>query len=239
MKTSFKIIAILALLATVTFFIWFKVLKDSKKNQPHDYHKDKITLSEFSTLVIENQESLYIKSGDSNTIELRYWGKKKTIDDQFSLHNDTLYLRCKLEEPETSLHLTGKNIKKIIVKNKSYVMINKFGSEKLDVYAEKSRIELCNQLTDEDDSTKYQLKVKFELRNKSNLSVSNADVVQFEANANNSTINLWNSKFGIVDIDLKSGSDMWEKGTVCNEAFKLKSDNKSMYSIQYNRNEKN
>lgn len=237
MKTSHKITLAITIIFGLLLIIWFVKLKNN--DLPHDYHKVKMPQPDFSTIVAEGQRNLYIQSGDSTYIEFRHWGEKQKIENDFSVRNDTLFIHCKLDDSSSSLHITGKNIRKIIAKNKSYVLINKFTSDNLKIEADKSHIELINQNNNENDSTRYELNVDFNLRNKSTLSIAKSDIPNVRITANNSNVSLKESTFGSVEIDLKSRSDYWETGkNIFNKRLKFKSDNSSNYTIRVNKHVK-
>lgn len=234
MKTSHKITLAITIIFGLLLIIWFVKLKNN--DLPHDYHKVKMPQPDFSTIVAEGQRNLYIQSGDSTYIEFRHWGEKQKIENDFSVRNDTLFIHCKLDDSSSSLHITGKNIRKIIAKNKSYVLINKFTSDNLKIEADKSHIELINQNNNENDSTRYELNVDFNLRNKSTLSIAKSDIPNVRITANNSNVSLKESTFGSVEIELKSRSDYWEYGnSIFHKNLKFKSDNSSKYTIRTNK----
>lgn len=234
MKTSHKITLAITIIFGLLLIIWFVKLKNN--DLPHDYHKVKMPQPDFSTIVAEGQRNLYIQSGDSTYIEFRHWGEKQKVEDDFSVRNDTLFIHCKLDDSSSSLHITGKNVRKIIAKNKSYVLINKFASKNLKIEADKSHIQLLNQNTDENDSTRYELNVYCNLRNKSMLTISRSDIPNVKITANNSNVSLQESTFGLVEIELKSRSDYWEYGkNVFHKKLRFKSDNSSKYTIRTNK----
>ena len=111
MKTSHKITLAITIIFGLLLIIWFVKLKNNE--QPHDYHKVKMPQPDFSTIVAEGQQNLYIQSGDSTYIEFRHWGEKQKIENNFSVRNDTLFIHCKLDDSSSSLHITGKNIRKM------------------------------------------------------------------------------------------------------------------------------
>lgn len=234
MKTSYKITLAITIIFGLLLIIWFVKLKNN--DLPHDYHKVKMPQPDFSTIVAEGQRNLYIQSGDSTYIEFRHWGEKQKIENDFSVRNDTLFIHCKLDDSSSSLHITGKNIRKIIAKNKSYVLINKFASDNLKIEADKSHIQFINQNNNENDSTRYELNVDFNLRNKSTLSIAKSDIQNVKITANNSNVILNESTFGSAAIDLKSQSDYWETGNnIFHKNLKFISDNNSKYIISVNK----
>lgn len=237
MKTSNKITLAITIIFGLLLIIWFVKLKNN--DLPHDYHKVKMPQPDFSTIVAEGQRNLYIQSGDSTYIEFRHWGEKQKVEDDFFVRNDTLFIHCKLDDSSSSLHITGKNVRKIIAKNKSYVLINKFASGNLKIEADKSHIQFINQNNNENDSTRYVLNVNFSLGNKSRLSITKSDIQNVKITANNSNVILNESTFGSAAIDLKSRSDYWETGkNIFNKRLKFKSDNSSNYTIRVNKHVK-
>ena len=217
----------------------FSKAKYDEKHQPRDYNSKKYKLLNISTIVLDNQMSCYVKSGDSTVVDFKYWGNDEVLPDMLRIKNDTLYLDYQFNKSGSSIHLYCKNVKKIIVKNESIMTINQFASEALNVSVlNKSHVMLECRENMKDDSTRNSLNINFILEGQSSLGISNSTVNDISVVANNSILSFYKSKFNSVNVDLKSGSDFYEWDTKCSEIFQIKSDNNSKYHIQYNKNEK-
>ncbi len=238
MKKS-NIIIIVLIFSTLSVLIFaFAKSKYDDKNKPYDYNSTKYNFDNITTIILDNQINCYIQSGDSNVVDFRYWGKNEDLPAKLDVKNDTLILKHKFNKTSSSIHIKCKEIKKIIVSNKSALTISSFESELLNVEAlSRSHITLSH-IGKDNDSVKKSLNINIDINDNSVLSINNSIVEQLNINASKAYANISNSEVGDFSIDLKNGSRFWDRKTEYLNRFKLKSDNKSKYYIQDNKNEK-
>lgn len=239
MKKSNIIIIVLGGLILCLLLVIFSISKHNTEFQPRDYNSKKYTLKNISTIVFDKQIKCYVKSGDCTVIDFRYWGNDEVMPEKLCIKNDTLYLNFQFNKPESCIQISCKNVKKFIVKNKSFITINQFASDALNIRVlSKSQVNLNCLDNMKNDSTKNILNINFDINDRSVVGISNSTVDNIKVLAKNSTLSLQDSKFKRVNLDLRSGSQIYEWHIKCSESFQLKSDNKSQYYIQYNYNEK-
>lgn len=133
MKTSnYILIAFFVFLLTCTFVLFLDAKMNFKDRVKH-YQEKK--LDPFSVIVAETGAEFYIRNGENPQMFCYYESPDTSSFPEYGIRNDTLFVfACKeKKKPGKSHEIYGRNIKSILAKENSFVSLQQFKADTLDV----------------------------------------------------------------------------------------------------------
>jgi hypothetical protein len=144
MKTSNKIfISFLIFLFSGIIALYIGSKYYGNYNNPTNFVDKKTMLSPFSVVVAEEDADFYLNSGKENSITHSHLKGTLPNTDFFQVRNDTLFISSvKLKKGQVVLPLIScVKVKSIITKENSFVRMEKFQADTLNITMKKSQLD--------------------------------------------------------------------------------------------------